>query len=118
MASARDPARLRAARREARRLARAKNPQIKQFNRARQLRHEVLQKALTDKSVEAQIDTNELARQAGYARWGKADPRYEQAWSKYWYHDKDNSGPDSESFEDRYFDEDEDELCGYLQRRN
>lgn len=35
-------------------------------------------------------EANNLASLASKARWGKADARYERAFSKFWYHKNDD----------------------------
>jgi hypothetical protein len=41
-------------------------------------------------------EAKNLASLAGKARWGKADPRYEKAFSQFWYH-KDEPAEEPES---------------------
>lgn len=53
-------------------------------------------------------EAKQLARMASYARWQKADPRFEIAFSQYWYHDNDALPSDDEE-EEEYDDYDEDE---------
>jgi hypothetical protein len=47
------------------------------------------------------------AQLAGLARWGKADPVFEQAFAQYWYHDDKLPEPDNDDEID--YDEAEDE---------
>lgn len=74
-----------------------------QLNRSRQIRHELLQAELANPT--GRISDNEKARQASYASRGQADPRYEEAWSKHWYHNKEQ--PTSGNEADRYEEGDE-----------
>jgi hypothetical protein len=45
-----------------------------------------------------------------YARWGKADPRFEAAFAQYWYHDDKRPDAGNEADENYdYVEEDEEE---------
>ena len=47
------------------------------------------------------MEAKNLASLAGKASWGKADPAFERAFSKYWYHHKEqNMGPDADRYEE------------------
>jgi hypothetical protein len=61
-------------------------------SRAIATRTDYLQGVL-DGRIAQPTDTRSLARAAGKASWGKADPRYEAAWAKFWYHVKENYTP-------------------------
>jgi hypothetical protein len=55
-------------------------------------------------------DKRTLARAAGKAAWGKGDPAYEGAFSKYWYHDKDHWNSETNQYDypgDEYEEQDE-----------
>lgn len=55
-------------------------------------------------------EAKQLARYASYGSRGKADPRFEAAFSKYWYHKKDKGNEaDVEDEADYEDEEDEDE---------
>lgn len=56
-------------------------------------------------------EANNLASMASFAAWGRADPRFEAAFSRYWYHLKKQVNPDEaeEIIVDEYDDEDTDE---------
>jgi hypothetical protein len=46
-------------------------------------------------------EAKNLASLASYASRGQADPRFEAAFSRYWYHNKEaNMGPDAETYEE------------------
>jgi hypothetical protein len=46
-------------------------------------------------------ESKELARQGSLSRYGKADPRFEAAFKRYWYHRKEiNMGPDAVTYEE------------------
>lgn len=52
------------------------------------------------------LEAKQLARWASFASHGKADPRYEAAFSQYWYHHR-GSSYDEEDEEYDYEEEDE-----------
>lgn len=54
------------------------------------------------------LEAKQLARWASYASWGKADPRYEGAFSQYWYHNRSGSY-NEEDIEEYEEEEEEDE---------
>lgn len=60
-----------------------------------------------DRPVKDSAEGRQLARMAALARWQKAPPEFEQAFSEYWYH-KEGEGLNEEDEID-YEDLDEDE---------
>lgn len=81
-------------------------------SRAIRTREDYLQGVLSGQIPEPASGSDEeksLASAASKARWGKADPRYEAAWSKFWYHHRESSNPneDEEYRDDDGDDEDE-----------
>ena len=79
-----------------------------EFKQARQLRHKILQAELANPT--GRVSDKEKAAQASWAAHGMADSRYEAAWSKYWYHNKERSSSESdENDEQDYRDDNEDE---------
>lgn len=52
------------------------------------------------------LEARNLASLAGKARWGKADPAYETAFAKYWYHLRDESREEDEEYREDYEDDD------------
>lgn len=54
-------------------------------------------------------ERHSLARAAAKAAWGKADPAYEAAWSKFWYHNKDNWNSETSRYDDPDMEREEDE---------
>jgi hypothetical protein len=58
-------------------------------------------------------ESKNLASLASFASRGRADPRFEAAFSRYWYHNKEiNFGPDAVTYEEGNeadYDEDSDE---------
>ncbi len=56
-------------------------------------------------------EANQLARMASYARWGRGDPAYQEAFAQYWYHD--DKAPDYAEAEEEYDEYDDyDEVGG------
>lgn len=49
-----------------------------------------------------------LASLAGKARWGKADPVYERAFSRYWYHKNDEKNNDADVEDNADYESDTD----------
>jgi hypothetical protein len=59
------------------------------ITRVQRARERYLEGVLNGSIPEPEPGTAEarsLARMASLARWGRADPRYQRAWSKYFYH--------------------------------
>ena len=77
--------------------------------RARETRREYLERMLANPNQRPGKDTPEgksLAREAGFARWHKADSRYLD-FSDYWYHKRDEESGDEEDFYVDYEDEED-----------
>lgn len=86
---ARDTSRARAQRRTAKAVREKRRQLPPSFSkRARQTHEEYLQWLLEHPEAKPAKDSLEgraLARKASLSRWGKADPRYKEAWKEYWY---------------------------------
>lgn len=78
--------------------------------RARETRTQYLERMLAnpqDRPVDKQSpEGKSLAREAGLARWHKADSRYLD-FSDYWYHKRDEDAGDEEDFYIDYEDEED-----------
>lgn len=114
----RDPRALNRARRAARASARGEKRVLpKAFTtRAIAAPQEYVRKVYSGQIPEPAAGTSEsrlLGRYASYARWSKADPGYEKAFNKYWYHVNDGND-DADRYEegdatDESFEDQEDE---------